>query len=66
MSLGRFSSLTCSTPPRVVQDQASSLNDTATITATNPIKIRPPGVPIIHIGSLRCFHSSAVLACTPR
>jgi hypothetical protein len=25
---------TCSTPPRVVNDQASSFNDTATITAT--------------------------------
>ena len=32
-----------------VNDQASSISDTATITATRPIKIRLPGVPINHI-----------------
>jgi hypothetical protein len=42
------------TAPLVV-DQASSFNDTATITATSPIKIRPPGVSICHIGSSDAF-----------
>jgi hypothetical protein len=35
--------------PLAVNDQASSISDTATIAATSPIKIRPPGVPIVHI-----------------
>ena len=47
--------LTCSTPPRAVNDQASNICETATITATSPIKIRPPGVPICHIGSSDAF-----------
>ena len=38
---------TCRTPPLGVNDQASSISDTATITATSPIKIRLPGVPIV-------------------
>jgi hypothetical protein len=46
---------TCRTPPLGVNDQTSSFNDTATITATSPIKIRPPGVLICHIGSSDAF-----------
>jgi hypothetical protein len=42
-------------PPPGVNDQTSCFNDTATITATSPIKIRRPDVPICHIGSSDAF-----------
>jgi hypothetical protein len=47
---------------RAVNDQARSISDTATITATSPIKIRLPGVPINHIVA---FRLSALLTKRP-
>jgi hypothetical protein len=44
---------TCRTPLRV-NDRTSSFNDTSTITATSPIKIRPPAFRC-HIGSSDAF-----------